>query len=38
MLPKLLISLADFTWWIETNFSSVLFFGEYAYPKKEDFD
>ena len=38
MFTALLTSLADFTWWIETNFSSVLLFGEQEYPQKEDFE
>ncbi len=38
MFTVLLTSLADFTWWIETNFSSVLLFGEYEYPQKETFE
>lgn len=38
MFTDLLSSLADFTWWIETNFSSVLLFGECEYPQKEDFE
>ena len=38
MFTVLLTSLADFTWWIETNFSSVLLFSEYEYPQKETFE
>ena len=38
MFTVLLTSLADFTWWIETNFYSVLLFDEYKYPQKETFE
>lgn len=38
MLERLLSSLADFTWSIETGVSSILLFGEYPYPNKEDFE
>lgn len=38
MIPALLTSIIDFTWWIETNIPSILLFGELPYPKKEDFE
>lgn len=38
MIPTLLTSLIDFTWWIETSIASIFLFGEYPRPKKEDFE
>jgi len=38
MLESLLSSLADFSWRIETSMSSVFLFGEFPYPRKEDYE
>lgn len=38
MISTLLTSVINFTWWIETNISSIVLFGEYPRPNKEDFE
>lgn len=35
MMPVLLSSISDFVWWVETNISSVVLFGEYPIPSEE---
>ena len=36
MLTFILRTCAMFSWFIETAFASVIFFGEYPYPTEED--
>ena len=38
MIAKFLFSCIAFSWWIETNIVSVLLFGEYPYPVKDEQD
>lgn len=37
-MKDLLTWFTDLSWWIETSVSSVFLFGEYEYPKKEDYE
>jgi hypothetical protein len=36
MIYHLLGTCAAFSWWIETNFTSLVLFGEYPYPTEEE--
>lgn len=36
MIAKLLMTCAGFSWWIESNYPSLILFGESPYPTKED--
>lgn len=38
MFKNVLVGCMIFTTWISSTQSSILFFGEYAYPKKEDYE
>ncbi|MDE6607649.1 MAG: hypothetical protein K2K54_07840 [Lachnospiraceae bacterium] len=37
VIKHLLVSCMGISFWVSITHASVLFFGEYAYPKKEDF-
>lgn len=38
VIKHLLVSCMGISFWFEITHASILFFGEYAYPKKEDFE
>ena len=37
MFTTVLTWLTDFTWWIENSIASIFLFGEYPYPREEDY-
>lgn len=38
VIKHLLVSCMGISFWFEITHASLFFFGEYAYPKKEDFE
>lgn len=38
MIDYIIEKITDFSWYMETTLISLVLFGEYPYPKKEDYE
>ena len=36
MIPTVLNCIETFVWWVETNLSSIVLFGEYPFPERNE--